>query len=121
MLRKTSVMLAIVVAGLFLFVQGTALAEPAVLTGTVIDNACASSHQADLASFIKTHTKECALMPGCEASGYLLYSGGKLYKFDNEGSAKIAEFLKGKDAKLDVTVKAEVSGDMLKLVSVENQ
>jgi hypothetical protein len=33
------------------------------------------------------HTKECALMDDCAASGYGIFSGGKYYKFDTKGSA----------------------------------
>lgn len=91
------------------------------IKGTIIDNACASANKANLAEFIKTHPKSCALMPNCVASGYSIYANGKLMQFDKGSSAKIEEFLKKDDSKLEVVVEANKVGDELKLVSIKNQ
>lgn len=91
------------------------------LTGTIIDNLCADAHKADIAEFIKTHPKTCALMPACAASGYSIYSDGKLMKFDKTSSAKIEEFLKNESSKLDVDVEVTQSGDVLTLLSIKNR
>ena len=95
--------------------------ESIVLKGDVIDNMCAGANKANLAEFVKTHTKECTLKPGCMASGYSIYADGKLYAFDKDSNAKVAEFLKKADSKLQVTVTAKQVGDELNLVSIENQ
>jgi len=95
--------------------------KPIILKGTIIDNHCAGMSKDNLAEFIKTHTKECALMPECAASGYSIFADGKLHKFDQESSRKIDEFLKKAESKLDVVVTAERVGEALKLVSIENQ
>ena len=95
--------------------------ESIVLKGDVIDNMCAGANKANLAEFVKTHTKECTLKPGCMASGYSIYADGKLYAFDKDSNAKVAEFLKKADSKLQVTVTAKQVGDELSLVSIENQ
>jgi hypothetical protein len=92
------------------------------LTGSIVDSQCAG-HQTpeQLASFVKGHTKSCALMPGCAASGYNIFADNQLYKFDKESNAKIVKFLNEADSSLDVKVVAKKSGDLLTLVSIENQ
>lgn len=92
-----------------------------MMDGYVIDTKCATDNKADLAKFVTEHTKECALMPPCAASGYNLYSGGKLWKFDKASSDKVHDFLMKKDSKLKVSVEMEHGeGDMIKLVSIKN-
>jgi len=95
--------------------------EATVLKGDVIDNMCAGMNKDNLADFVKTHTKECALKPACIDSGYSIFADGKLYKFDKDSNVKVAEFLKVTDSKLQVTVTAKQVGDELNLVSIENQ
>lgn len=118
--------LALVVMAVCL-VAGFAFAEVApadnlIINGDIIDNMCAGSQKPEaLAAFVKTHTKQCALMPQCEASGYSIYSDGKLVKFDAASNAKVVEFLKKADSKLQVEVVAQKTGDELSLVSIENQ
>ncbi|OHD64043.1 MAG: hypothetical protein A2176_05470 [Spirochaetes bacterium RBG_13_51_14] len=99
-----------------------ALSNTMTLSGTIIDNLCAKAHKTSIESFIKTHTKECALMPDCAASGYSLYHYGALIPFDNESSQKIEQFLKIKDSSLNVTVVVEkAAGDTYSLISIRNQ
>ena len=114
--------LVLVLASLVFVTNAQAVEVMAVtMSGTVIDNACASSHSSDLAEFIKTHTKECTLMPPCVLSGYAIYSDGKLYKFDKASNAKVEKFLRGEASKLQVTIVAKKTGEELELVSIENQ
>jgi len=94
--------------------------EAMTYTGTIIDNMCASNTK-DIASFIKTHTKECALMPQCVASGYSLYADGMLQPFDDKSNAKVQEFLKKPESKLDVVVTATKADGMLSLISIKNR
>lgn len=94
--------------------------ENITLKGTIIDNKCAEANKANLSTFIKTHPKECAMMPACAASGYAIYTNEKLLiKFDKESCAKVVEFLKKKNSTLNVTVVAKQVGDELNLVSIE--
>ena len=104
------------------FAASLAYAAPVKMTGTIIDNACASAHMKDMATFIKTHPKSCALMPACVASGYSIYSDGKLIRFNaaNDSNKKIAAFLNMKDSKLTVDVEVNKVGDKLDLVSIKN-
>ncbi len=98
-----------------------ATSEAIVLKGDVIDKMCAGANKDKLAEFVKTHTKECALMPGCIESGYSIFAEGKLYAFDKDSGVKVAEFLKQADSKLQVVITAKQVGDELSLVSIENQ
>ncbi len=104
-------------------IPGTAsTASEIKLKGDIIDNLCAGSQKPEvLSEFIKTHTKECALLPQCVASGYSIFADGKLNKLDKASNAKIEEFLKKADSKLQVVVVAKKAGDVLSIVSIENQ
>ncbi len=96
-------------------------AKAMTMEGYIIDTKCATANKDKLAEFVKTHEKECAMLPSCRKSGYNLYSDGKLYKFDKLSQDKVYKFLQKGDSKLHV--KAEVThekGDMIKLVSITN-
>ena len=102
--------------------EAASVADAITLKGDIIDNMCAGANKADLANFVKTHTKECTLKPQCKASGYSIFTDdGKLMKFDAESNPLIAEFLTSPDSKLHVKVIANKVGDELNLVSIENQ
>src|SRR5712671_3798259 len=79
------------------------------LTGYLIDNACAEGHSADkaFATWVKTHGTSCAMMESCEKSGYSVFAGDKLYKFDDAGNTSAAELLKATKSKKGLKVKAE--------------
>ncbi len=121
----------ILITSLFLFAgfvlaadQAAPAASAKAMTyaGTIIDNQCANSNKTNLGEFIKTHTKACALMPNCIASGYSLYMpDGTLKPFDKVSNAKIEKFLKKKSSKLTVDITAKESGGQLSLVSIKNQ
>ena len=116
----------ILLTAMLFFAASAVFAQTAASTqtikGTIIDNMCAGSQKPEaLAEFVKTHTKQCALQPHCAASGYSIFSEGKLVKFDKASNAKIEEFLKKSDSGLNVTVVANKVKDELSLVSIENQ
>jgi len=96
-------------------------ADTMTLKGDIIDNMCANGNKDNLAEFVKSHTKDCALMPNCVASGYSLFVDGKLHKFDEASNKKIEEFLKKSDSKLQVAVTFTKADDVISLVSIENQ
>jgi hypothetical protein len=102
--------------------QEKAAGETLTLKGDIIDNLCAGSQSPEsLSSFVKTHTKMCALAPSCVESGYSIFADGKLMKFDKASNAKIAEFLNKEDSKLQVVVEAIKVGEELSLISIKNQ
>jgi hypothetical protein len=91
------------------------------LNGIIIDQACAESHKGDLLSYIKTHTKECALKPENQARGYaILTPDTEVTPFSAKSNPKIIAFLKSAKNKLQVTVKAKLVNEQLELLSVSN-
>lgn len=91
--------------------------------GTIIDNMCARAQKPEaLGGFVKTHTKGCALMPSCVASGYSIYTrDGRLLRFDMVSNIVIEGFLKEPDNKLSVIVEGQMIENELNLVSIESQ
>ena len=83
-------------------------------TGTVVDVMC---HGKDLA----THSKKCALSPGCAKSGFgLVTADGKFVKFDEAGNSKALAALTAteKEKDLKATVTGTMDGDIIKVDSV---
>ena len=85
---------AIAVAMLLLLTSMTMVAQETgstTLGGYVVDQHCAGSMatKANAMEKAANHTKECALMEACAASGFGIFSGGKYYKFDEKGSATV--------------------------------
>ena len=102
-----------------LFVNGIYAQDTTVtLQGTIIDNKCATAHKDNLPEFIKTHTKDCALMPDCVSSGYALYADGNLMQFDKASNAKVENFLKMKENTLSVVVEAKPTE--INAISIKN-
>jgi len=70
----------------------------------------------------EAHTKQCALMPECEKSGYGVYtSDNKFLKFDEAGNRKALAALKAstKLDDLEVEVTGEVKDDTIKVASLK--
>src|SRR3977135_3491046 len=92
------------------------------VTGYLIDNACAANHATDktFATWVKTHGTSCATMDACEKSGYAVFAGDKLYKFDDAGNSSAEALLKNTKSKKGLHVKAEgtVDGDTLKVIKL---
>jgi hypothetical protein len=79
-------------------------AETGVVTirGDIIDNVCAGSQTA--------------------ASGYAIFDGTDIYRFDQASNARVEAFLREKQSKLQVVVAVKKEkGNMLDLVSITNQ
>ena len=109
------------VAGLALVASTAVLAQEQAETfkGTIIDNAC---FKADMsAEDLAMHTRDCALMDGCVASGYVVVTADKhVYKLDVGGNEKLVEVLKAsrQSANLKVTVTGVNTEGTIKVASV---
>ena len=114
-------MAALLMASSAAIAQETATTDTMALNGDIIDNMCATANSGNLIDFVKAHPKDCALLPACAASGYSILSDGVLYKFDNDSSAKVEEFLKVPENTLKVTVTVKKVGDEINLLSISNQ
>lgn len=91
------------------------------LSGYVIDNACSARATGDTAlDKVKAHSTKCAQMPNCAKSGYAIFADGKLYKFDEDGNAKVAELLKNTKAEkgFSVSVEGTVENDILHVTKI---
>ena len=70
----------------------------------------------------EAHTRECALMPQCQKSGYGVYtSDNKFLKFDEAGNRKALAAIKAstKLDDLEVEVTGDVKGDTIKVLSLK--
>jgi hypothetical protein len=70
----------------------------------------------------EAHTRECALMPACQKSGYGVYtSDNKFLKFDEAGNRKALAALKSstKLDDLEVEITGEVKDDTIKVATLK--
>jgi len=68
------------------------------------------------------HTKECALDETCKANGYGIVTGGKFYKFDDDGNRKAVDYLSStkKEDNIKVEVAGMMDGDHLTVESIKD-
>jgi hypothetical protein len=70
----------------------------------------------------EAHTRQCALMPECQKSGYGVYtSDNKFLKFDEAGNRKALAAIKAstKLDDLEVEVTGQVKGDTIKVLTLK--
>jgi ABC-type amino acid transport substrate-binding protein len=109
------------------FVSSLAFAADSEVTTVTTEPTTTAATTTQTATTVTTAvtTPESVVLKGVVSgsidSGYSILADGKLYAFDKDSNAKVAEFLKKADSKLQVTVTAKQVGDELSLVSIENQ
>ena len=116
MIRKVFALTTIVLLAGVLFAQD----KTVTITGNLMDNACAESAK-DIGARAKNHSTSCALMDGCEKSGYAVYAAdNKLYNLDGKGNDLAADVLKNtKTAKgVKVSVEGTLNGDTIKVTKL---
>ena len=100
---------------------GLAQGNKATLTGHLVDQMCGG----DLKDAAKAadHSKECALMDHCAASGFGIFANGKYVKFDAEGSKKPKALVEKTKKEKDITIVAEgtLDGDTLTVASLKEK
>jgi len=108
-----------------------AVASAAQFQGILIDNMCSSKAEVRIVSgprleggmiVAEAHTRECALMPACQKSGYGVFTyDNKFLKFDEAGSRKALAALKAskKEDDLKVEVTGDIQGDTIKVASLK--
>src|SRR5258708_8385931 len=107
MSRKVFALTIVVLMVGILFAQD----KTVTITGNLIDNACAESAK-DLGTRAKNHSTSCAMMDGCEKSGYAVYAAdNKLYKLDDKGNDVAAGVLKSAQTKKGLKVAVEGTRD----------
>src|SRR5262249_20734364 len=93
-------------------------AMAAEVRGVLMDKMCSMKAMKEGQKAAAMHTRECALMPNCKASGYGVYtSDGKYLKFDAAGDEKASQALAStaKKDNLNVTVTGDIEGDTIKV------
>lgn len=105
-------------------------ASAADLKGILMDQKCSGKADVRVLStgieggmiVAEAHTRECAMMPACEKSGFGIYtSDNKFYTFNAAGNRKALEALKlsKKLDDLEVEVTGEVKGDTIKVQTLK--
>ncbi len=104
---------------------------PTTVKGVLIDKACSAKAEVRVLStgiqggmiVAEAHTRECALMPACEKSGYgvFTFDDNKFLAFDEAGNRKALAAIKAskKLDDLEVEVTGEVKGDTIKVESLK--
>ena len=111
---------------------GLAATAPGASTikGVIIDKQCSSKAEVRVLPtgieggmiVAEAHTRECALMPACQKSGYGIFTWDqKFLAFDAAGNRKALDLIKA-SKKLDdfeVEVTGTVAGDIIKVESIK--
>src|SRR5690348_17023235 len=102
-------------------------ASAASVQGVLMDRMCSSKAELRIVPpgrleggmvVAEAHTRECALMPDCQKSGYgVVTRDNQFLKFDEAGNRKALEAIKAskKLDDLEVEVTGEVQGDTIKV------
>ena len=100
----------VLVALLCLSVFALAKPKKAKVTGFLIDKACSGNvaKKDNPMEVANNHTKKCALMEKCVASGLGVFADGKFYELDEKGKTMAKAFLE--KSTLDKGVKVSVEG-----------
>jgi hypothetical protein len=112
---------------------GFAMTAPAAdIKGVLMDQMCSGKADLKIAGatdslvggriVAEAHTRECALKPMCQKSGYGVYiDGNRFLKFDGAGDRKALAAIKAskKLDDLEVEVTGEVNGDTIKVAALK--
>ena len=90
------------------------------VTGVLIDQQCGKNQitKADPEAAAAKHPKACCLKEACAKSGFMVISGKKALKLDEEGAKKAKEYLAKEDSKTRVVIEGVKDGDTLKVSSI---
>jgi hypothetical protein len=109
----------------------SAVAHAASVQGVLMDKMCSYKAETRVVPGDKleggmlvayVHTRQCALMPDCQKSGYGVYTyDDKFLAFDEAGNRKAMALLKEtkKEDDLRVEVTGEIQGDTIKVATIK--
>ena len=100
------------------------LAAGAQVNGVLMDKMCSMKAAKEGQQAATMHTRECALMPPCQKSGYGVFtSDGRFLTFDEAGNTKALEALQASKQKdnLKVSVSGDITGDSIKVSKLKLQ
>jgi hypothetical protein len=112
MIRKTLYSLTALIVLLGLAALISAQDQKTTWTGYLVDKACSAgmAKKDDPMAAAANHSRGCALMERCAASGYGVFADGKYYEFDQKGS-ELAKGVLQKSQK-QKAVKVSVEGKL---------
>ena len=96
----------------------------AEVEGVLMDKMCSMKAVKEGQKAAAMHTRQCAMMPDCEKSGYGVFTTDNKYLvFDAAGNEQAATALKSSKKKdnLKVKVSGEVTGDTIKVARLALQ
>ena len=96
----------------------------AEVAGVLMDKMCSMKAAKDGQKAATMHTRQCAMMPDCEKSGYGVFTADNKYLvFDPAGNeqASAASKTSNKKDNLRVEVSGEIDGDTIKVASLKLQ
>jgi hypothetical protein len=90
------------------------------VTGVLIDQQCGKGqlNKEDPEAAAAKHPKACAMKEACAKSGYMVITGKKSLKLDEEGAKKAKEYLAKEDSKTKVVIEGVKDGETLKVTSI---
>jgi hypothetical protein len=90
--------------------------------GILMDKMCSGMVAEKGFAAAKMHTKDCALMPNCSASGFgVVTADGKFLTFDGKGNKQAMKALEATEKKDNLTVKVDgkIKGDQIKVKKLD--
>jgi hypothetical protein len=109
------------------FILLTSLAgilSAAEVEGVLMDRMCSMKAAKDGKKAATMHTRQCAMMPDCEKSGYGVFTAdNRFLAFDRAGNEQASAALKASTKKdnLRVKVNGEINGDSIKVANLKLQ
>ena len=90
------------------------------VTGVLIDQQCGKGqlNKEDPEAAAAKHPKACCIKEACAKSGFMVISGKKSLKLDEEGAKKAKEYLAKEESKTKVVIEGVKDGDTLKVKSI---
>ena len=110
--------------GLLLLTSLAGALSAAEVEGVLMDKMCSMKAVKEGQKAATMHTRQCAMMPNCEQSGYGVFTADNKYLvFDAAGNEQAIAALKASNKKdnLKVRVTGEVTGDAIKVASLKLQ
>jgi len=96
----------------------------AEVEGTLMDKMCSMKAAKEGQKAAAMHTRQCAMMPDCEKSGYGVFTtDNRFLAFDAAGSEQAVSALKASQKKdnLKVKVSGDIEGDSIRVASLKLQ
>lgn len=100
----------LLVTALAAFALSAAPLAAETVQGVLMDNMCMGKYKGKGFAAAQDHTKGCALMPNCKASGFaIIQEDGSVVKLDSKGNDLAVKAIEATSKEKDLQVKADGS------------